>query len=298
MKKIFYLFLVCLFLTTHCKLPCGSFCYKPGDCLDRDLYNEYYKCCYFYLNYNIKGETKELRQCEPLRKEEYDNQEDYIENYKKKYIEADGGTINEISLICDILREEDPCTREATKVEDCYYRTSGDQYYKCCYFDILFEKEGSTQERKECSPLTKSEYENFYDFIKNYKKKIEEDGIKIDKLSIDCDTEPNQCKNAKATSLSDCEGIDPGSKYYSCCFFDFEFEFEGKTTKTTHCTPLTLSEYSNLEATIKKGKENYESKGYKINKYILDCKGNSYGSSSNLNISILLLILILLFLKG
>ena len=84
MKKIFYLFLVCLLLTAHCKLPCGSFCSKPSDCLDRDLDNEYYKSCYFYLNYNIKGETKELRQCAPLRKEEYDNQDNYIENYKKK----------------------------------------------------------------------------------------------------------------------------------------------------------------------------------------------------------------------
>ena len=296
MKNIFYLFLVCLVLTTHCKLQCGALSYKPSDCLDRELYNEYYKCCYFYLSYNIKGETKEVRQCNPLYKEEYENQDAYIENYKKKYVEKDGGTVKEITLICDIQDEEDPCTRNATNVEDCYYRTSGDKYYKCCYFDILFEKEGSTQERKECSPLTKNEYNNFDEFIENYTKKIEEDGGNIQGFNVNCDTEPNQCKNTKATKLSDCEGIDPGSKYYSCCFFDFEFEFEGETKQTTHCTPLTLSEYSNLETTIQKGKENYESKGYKINKYILDCKGKSYGSSNNLNISILLL-LILIFLK-
>ena len=220
MKKIFYLFLVFLLLTTHCKLPCGA-----------------------------------------------------------------------------IQSEDDPCSRKATNVSDCYNRTSGDKYYKCCYFDILFEKEGSTQERKECAPLTKNEYYNFDDFAKNYTKKIEDEGGKNINLNINCDTEPNQCET-KATKLSDCEGIDPGSKYYSCCFFDFEFEFEGKTSNTTHCTPLTLSEYANLEATIQKGKENYESKGYKINKYILECKGKSYGSTNNLNITILLLILILIFLKG
>lgn len=295
MKKTFYLFLVCLFLTTHCKLPCQNFCYKESDCIDRELSDEYYKCCYFDLNYNSQGLTKSEKYCGPLRKDEYDNQDNYIEKYKKN-LEEEGGTVNEIILNCDIQSEDDPCTRKATNVTDCYYRTSGDKYYKCCYFDVLFEKQGVKQEKKECNPLTKDEYNNFEDFINNYQKKIEEEGGKISQFDVDCDTEPNQCEITKATKLSDCEGIDPGDKYYTCCFFDFQFEFEGRTKEIRHCNPLTLLEYSNLEILIQKAKANYESKGYKIKKYILNCKGDSYGGSNYINISIILLILI--FLKG
>ena len=297
--KIFYLILFYFLFTTNNCLNCEGFAYNKKDCRYREFNDSYYKCCYTYLIYIIQETTKEKRQCNALTEDEYDNIGKYIEKLEKT-VEEEGSSVYSISIDCGVEPEkDDPCSRKATNVSDCYNRISGDKYFKCCYFDLLFKIQGSTeeiQERKECNPLTKDEYNNIDDFIKNYKNEIKKGGGIINKLTINCPNEHSPCELASGTKLSDCEGIEPGSNYYTCCYFDVQYELEGNTTEIKKCEPITLDDYINLDLVIQKDKQSRESKGQKINKYILDCKGKSNESSNRLNISIILFISILLFL--
>ena len=63
----------------------------------------------------------------------------------------------------------------------------GKGYYKCCLLEFEYDKEiDGTKKGKSCEPVTKSQYDEIKDYIKNsekdFKNKI---GVGID-LSIDC----------------------------------------------------------------------------------------------------------------
>ena len=63
----------------------------------------------------------------------------------------------------------------------------GKGYYKCCLFEGEFDKEVDGQKKgKSCQPLTKSEYDEIKDYIKNYEKDVEEKTKVGFDLSIDC----------------------------------------------------------------------------------------------------------------
>ena len=63
----------------------------------------------------------------------------------------------------------------------------GKGYYKCCLFEFEYDKEiAGMKEGKSCEPLTKSQYDEIKDFIKDNEKKAKNDiGVGVD-ISIDC----------------------------------------------------------------------------------------------------------------
>jgi len=80
------------------------------------------------------------------------------------------------------------CKGSATSVSDCEKKTLSEGEYRCCFGDIKVTIMGKTQEIKECGPLTKEQYDNFEKYLEDGIKKIEAFGGKIDKLSIDCNS--------------------------------------------------------------------------------------------------------------
>ena len=80
------------------------------------------------------------------------------------------------------------CEGPATSVSDCEKRTLPAGGYRCCFVDFKVTVMGEPQITKECGSLTKEEYDNIDKVLEDGKKRVEEFDGKIDKFSIDCNS--------------------------------------------------------------------------------------------------------------
>ena len=97
--KAFYLFLIALFIQ-----QCSSkdYCSKVSnpksakDCYEAEPEEGYYKCC--LIDAKEKGKNEE-KFCNPLKKEEYDNINEFKEKTKKE-VEKEGVVVEKLEIDC------------------------------------------------------------------------------------------------------------------------------------------------------------------------------------------------------
>ena len=80
------------------------------------------------------------------------------------------------------------CGGLATSISDCEKRTLPAGDYRCCFVDSKVTVMGEVQITKECGSLIKEEYDNIDKVLEDGKKRIEEFDGKINKFSIDCNS--------------------------------------------------------------------------------------------------------------
>jgi len=80
------------------------------------------------------------------------------------------------------------CEGSASSVSDCEKRTLPTGAYRCCYGESKVTFMGATTETKGCAPITKDQYDNIEKFMEDLKKQSEAIGAKVDKLSVDCNS--------------------------------------------------------------------------------------------------------------
>ena len=98
--KAFYLFLIALFIQ-----QCSSkdYCRKVSnptsakDCYEAELEEGYYKCC--LMDVKTKGQNEE-KGCYSLKKEEYDNINEFKEKMKKE-AEKEGVVVEKLEIDCN-----------------------------------------------------------------------------------------------------------------------------------------------------------------------------------------------------
>ena len=309
MKKIFSLFLFVLFLTMNYSLLCEGNVSKADDCDGREPGDGYYKCCYFHFRSTNQESSTEIKQCKPFTENELENFDDFIDNFEEE-MENEGKTVELITIDCEPKSPFgfNSCEREATKYSDCENREPGDDYYKCCYLELDYDYKGENIYAKECLPLKRKQYYNISDYIQNTKDDIEKEGGNVKNINIDCGPKENidicidNCDidsddpcSMVASKASDCKDREVGDENYSCCFIDFQFEYQGTTKELKQCVPATLYDYNNLDEYIIDFKEEFGPLGYKVIKYDMDCFKESNGYSNNINIFILSLMMLSFF---
>ena len=80
------------------------------------------------------------------------------------------------------------CEGSGSSVSDCEKRTLPAGAYRCCYGESKVTFMGETQETKGCGPITKDQYDNIEKYMEDLKKQSEAFGAKVDKFSIDCNS--------------------------------------------------------------------------------------------------------------
>ena len=90
---------------------------------------------------------------------------------------------------CQDEEEEQPDEGECKGDSNCENLKVGKGYYKCCLFeaeaDQAIDDDGS-KTIKSCFPITKADYDDIKDYIKNYENNVKnKQNIEAD-VSIDC----------------------------------------------------------------------------------------------------------------
>ena len=95
--------------------------------------------------------------------------------------------ISLFSINKSIEDEENTCFGHfGTSVAECNSRKIPKQYYRCCFAESTTKRDGETLDVKICINVTKHDYDNFDDFMKNAKKQSEDSGFEVLKYSVDC----------------------------------------------------------------------------------------------------------------
>ena len=92
-----------------------------------------------------------------------------------------------ILLLLSIYKAEDcDTTKTVEKDTDCTGLNPGPNSYRCCYSYLKGTINGQDTEKKQCLPISKTDYDGIKDFVKKGKETSEAAGNKISKYEINC----------------------------------------------------------------------------------------------------------------
>ena len=78
------------------------------------------------------------------------------------------------------------CRETIVQSNVCPSFTVPEGYYRCCYVKTSGKVAGQSAEIQICAPITEEIYKNIDDYIKKSKEEAKQEGIEVDKISVDC----------------------------------------------------------------------------------------------------------------
>ena len=100
MKALCIIAIIVLLSQSKCEY-CGSdyIPTKREDCTSLPFGEDYYKCCYAVGE--IEGQSDKEIKCHPVKKEEYDNFDKFLKDFKETCKQQTGKTVKDLSVDCN-----------------------------------------------------------------------------------------------------------------------------------------------------------------------------------------------------
>ena len=92
-----------------------------------------------------------------------------------------------ISILLASFVLNDSCTgKDATKYDDCKNLQKSDPSNYCCFVESEYTVGDKEEKHKGCLEITKKDYDNIKDYVKEIKSEAEKSGVKDISYDIDC----------------------------------------------------------------------------------------------------------------